>query len=184
MISAWIPRLVARLGVRDASCAFGFRRLSYWLAPPWWCQLCLGTGIIRMVIQIRQESGSPSSTVWHAKRLPTAATAVHLNFQKSTWDRGGCDGGARGWSRMEVDAAFRTTREVESQIDAAMVRLNWRSVPVPGGDAVREYKPADGNTSGREYDGYAWVFSSPDGDNTAWILEVTAAPAEIETHAC
>jgi len=137
-----------------------------------------------MVIQIRQESGSPSSTVWHAKRLPTAATAVHLNFQKSTWDRGGCDGGARGWSRMEVDAAFRTTREVESQIDAAMVRLNWRSVPVPGGDAVREYKPADGNTSGREYDGYAWVFSSPDGDNTAWILEVTAAPAEIETHAC
>ena len=112
--------------------------------------------------------------------VPAEATAVHLHLKKSHWDRGGCDGGAPGWSRMEADQVFRTTHDAASEIDAAMAKQNWRSVPVPGGTAVREYEPVSDN----KYDGYGWLFSSTTGNSTSWELELTAAPAEVSTHSC
>jgi hypothetical protein len=111
--------------------------------------------------------------------VPANATAVQIQRKPSAWDHGGCDGGAPGWTRMEIDLAFRTPDRSSTDIDAAMARAGWRSVPVPGGTAVREYQPAT-----NRYDGHGWLFASTRHAGTSWQLELTAAPAEVETHSC
>jgi hypothetical protein len=110
---------------------------------------------------------------------PAGATALHLDLTKSSWDRGGCDGGAPGWSWMEAVQAFRTTEGSVGQIDAAMTKQHWRALPVPGGAAVREYEPV----SASEDFAYGWLFASGDEGSTVWKLDLTAAPAEVPTHA-
>jgi hypothetical protein len=112
--------------------------------------------------------------------VPVRATGIQLHLKKSSWDPGGCEGGAPGWSRMEADQVFRTSDNAVSEIDAAMVKEHWRSVPVQGGTAVREYEPVSDNG----YDDYGWLFSSTDRNGTSWELDLSAAPSEVPTHAC
>jgi hypothetical protein len=110
--------------------------------------------------------------------VPADASVVSTKIHPYRWDPGGCDGGAAGWARAEIDLQFRpgTTRE----IDRAITSAHWRSVPVEGGTARREYQPAGHN----RYDGYGWLFSSPGTHGTIWELDLSAGPAEVPTHSC
>jgi hypothetical protein len=112
--------------------------------------------------------------------VPPQATAVHLDLKKSHWDPGGCDGGSPGWSRMEAEQVFRTADDVAPQVDAAMRKARWHSVPVQGGTAVREYEPA----TRKGYGGHGWLYSSAGNGGTTWHLDLSAAPGEVATHAC
>jgi hypothetical protein len=112
--------------------------------------------------------------------VPPGATAVHLELKTSHWDPGGCDGGSPGWSRMEAEQVFRTADDVASQVDAAISKAHWQSVPVQGGTAVREYEPA----MHKGYGGHGWLFSSARTGRTTWHLNLSAAPAEAPTHTC
>lgn len=114
------------------------------------------------------------------RAVPPGATAVHLHLKKSHWDPGGCDGGAAGWSRMEADQVFMTSGHVAAQIDAAMKQTHWHSVPVMGGSAGREYEPNAHNG----YGAVGWLFSSNARQGRTWQLQLSAAPAEVPTHAC
>ena len=113
------------------------------------------------------------------RAVPPGATNEHLHLTLSRWERGGCDGGPDGWSRIEVDQAFRATKGAISQIDAAMLRQHWRPLPPKGGTAVREYEPV-GNT----FDAYGWLNSTVDADGTTWELDLSAGPAENPSDAC
>jgi hypothetical protein len=108
----------------------------------------------------------------HAARaaVPAGATAVNLQIHRYAWRPGGCDGGAAGWARAEVDLEYRETDV--SEIDTAMVDLGWKRLTVQGGDAV----PKPGNP----YEADATLFAN----GPTWDFEFTAAPAQVPTHAC
>jgi hypothetical protein len=81
---------------------------------------------------------------------------------------------------MEAVQIFRAPGDVASQVDAAMREQRWHSVSIQGGRSVREYKPVE-NTA---YGGYGWLFAETGAAGTTWHLILSAAPAEIPTHAC
>lgn len=112
--------------------------------------------------------------------VPEGASHVRLELRKSHWDPGGCDGGAAGWSRMEVEQVFRAQGSIPPQIDAAMREQQWRRVPVQGGSAIREYQPINDRAIG----GFAWLSRQSGAAGIMWHLILSAAPAEVPTHAC
>ncbi|HZC52333.1 MAG TPA: hypothetical protein VE441_07540 [Mycobacterium sp.] len=45
---------------------------------------------------------------------------------------------------------------------------------------MRQYKPPSAN----RYDGYGWLEAETTSSGIAWTLTLSAAPAEVPTHAC
>jgi hypothetical protein len=116
--------------------------------------------------------------------VPGDATVIRIELSQSKWDSETCDGDPPGWTEPSVTAAFHHLGEGVTDIDAAMQRQRWRTVRVQGGTAVREYKPADGNTKGTAYDAYAWLYSRTRSGATTWELDLTAEAAEVISHDC
>lgn len=112
--------------------------------------------------------------------VPPGASALHRELRKSHWDPGGCDGGAAGWSRMEVEQVFHAAGQVPAEMDAAMRKQRWRAVPVQGGSAIRQYEPINDPA----IDGFAWLFRKSGAGGATWQLILSAGPAEVPTHAC
>ena len=106
------------------------------------------------------------------RRCPQGASVVSLQVHGYAWDPGGCDGGAAGWARAEVDLTLRGADA--PTIDLAMTALHWKPIPVQGGDAVRDYVFQSGNA----YDADATLFA----DGLSWDLELSAPSAEVPTH--
>lgn len=106
--------------------------------------------------------------------VPEGATGARTTVARYRWDHGGCDGGAAGWTRAEVDVTF--SGGTLQQIDEAMTSQGWRRFSdTQRGDAAREYIPV-----GATDDGFAWLFRTGRG----WEVDVSTAPAEVPTHAC
>ncbi|SDJ37804.1 hypothetical protein SAMN05444157_3078 [Frankineae bacterium MT45] len=127
--------------------------------------------------------------------VPNEASSTHLTVTKSSWGHGGCDGGAPGWTNMEVIETFRGPVNVVAEVDAKMNTLHWRIVSklspspageypppaAPGPDApyAREYQPiSDSDTQ------VAWLFTPTQAGTSSWELDLEAPPAEVPDHSC
>jgi hypothetical protein len=176
-----------RLGLRDSPDRAPRRKPNIWIAI---ALLSIAWIVIELAMSWYRDhphgdpdpGGQRLALLAHVARQAVApgATAAHLDLKESHWDPGGCDGGAPGWSRMEAVQIFRAPGDVASQVDAAMREQRWHSVSIQGGRSVREYKPVE-NTA---YGGYGWLFAETGAAGTTWHLILSAAPAEIPTHAC
>ena len=122
--------------------------------------------------------------------LPTDASATHLSLTKSTWGKGGCDGGPPGWTNMRAVETFHAPGDVPTKIDARMKGLHWRDVTAeslglegsvklgPDLPYARQYEPSPDPETW-----VAWLFR-PTHSGGAWELDLQVAPAEVPDHDC
>lgn len=127
--------------------------------------------------------------------MPAGAVSTRLVLKKSTWGKGGCDGGPPGWTPMEAIQRFRATGDVAAQVDANMQRLRWKLAPdfvrATTGQRPRPVAPGSDTPYVREYDApggddapVAWLFTPAENHSPYWVLDLEAMPAEVPDHAC
>ena len=165
---------------------------------PWIVALCLGAVVLCSCSGTRGPHGDPDpggkrfAALANTARLalPADATGTHLSLMRSTWGKGGCDGGPPGWTNMRAVETFHASGDVPTKVDARMRYLHWRDntaqslgysgLAKPGLHApyARQYEPSPDPETW-----VAWLFT-PAQAGGSWELDLQIAPAEVPDHDC